>query len=191
MLIKTYFHGMLVIVIALSSTIQSLAELNNHHHHHRKLSAAETKLLVDPLEKAKSALNNVLVTIYQRYEYFDNVTENYMLTSANLNKETWDLAKYKFASKFLKSQIKILKSVGSPPPPPPVNSTLRYEVDSYEEDIATRFLMIFSGSSVTAGHDSYYQQSFPMIVKKRFQPVFDALGIKLVVRNIGQGGYMD
>ena len=34
------------------------------------------------------------------------------------------------------------------------------------------FLMIFGGSSVTAGHDNYYNQSFPYIFKKRMYPIF-------------------
>jgi len=49
------------------------------------------------------------------------------------------------------------------------------------------FLMIFGGSSVTAGHDSYFNQSFPMIVKQRMTPAFKKLGINLVVRNIALG----
>lgn len=49
------------------------------------------------------------------------------------------------------------------------------------------FVMIFGGSSVTAGHDSYFNQSFPMIVKSRMAPAFEKLGIKLVVRNIALG----
>ena len=49
------------------------------------------------------------------------------------------------------------------------------------------YLMIFGGSSVTAGHDNCFNNSFPMIVQKRMQPLFDTLGIDLTVRNIAQG----
>ena len=49
------------------------------------------------------------------------------------------------------------------------------------------FLMIFGGSSVTAGHDNYYNQSFPLIVQKRMGPILKLLGIELVVHNIAQG----
>ncbi|RYG59418.1 hypothetical protein EON64_20250, partial [archaeon] len=49
------------------------------------------------------------------------------------------------------------------------------------------FLMIFGGSSVTAGHDSYYNQSYPYIFKKRMGSIFQALGLKLSVHNIAQG----
>ena len=47
--------------------------------------------------------------------------------------------------------------------------------------------MIFGGSSVTAGHDNYFNQSYPMIFKKRMAPIFEALGIDLIVHNIAQG----
>ena len=51
----------------------------------------------------------------------------------------------------------------------------------------SNFLMIFGGSSVTAGHDSYYNQSYPSILKKRMAPIFDALKVDLKVHNIAQG----
>lgn len=50
-----------------------------------------------------------------------------------------------------------------------------------------RFTMIFGGSSVTAGHDNYYSQSHPFVFERRVAPVLEALGVKLVVRNIAQG----
>ena len=50
-----------------------------------------------------------------------------------------------------------------------------------------KFLMIFGGSSVTAGHDHYFNQSYPAIVDKRMSPVLSAMGIKLEVHNIAQG----
>lgn len=49
------------------------------------------------------------------------------------------------------------------------------------------YLMIFGGSSVTAGHDNYYEQSHPFVFERRVAPVFEAAGVKLIVRNIAQG----
>jgi hypothetical protein len=49
------------------------------------------------------------------------------------------------------------------------------------------YLMIFGGSSVTAGHDNTLASSFPMIVEKRLKDVFAALQIKFNVSNIAQG----
>lgn len=50
-----------------------------------------------------------------------------------------------------------------------------------------QFLMTFGGSSVTAGHDNYYNQSYPAVVNRRLTPILKALGVDLVVRNIAQG----
>ena len=47
--------------------------------------------------------------------------------------------------------------------------------------------MVFGGSSVTAGHDNYFAQSYPMIVEKRMKDIFSALNITFIVRNIAMG----
>lgn len=49
------------------------------------------------------------------------------------------------------------------------------------------FLMIFSGSSVTAGHDNFYAQSYPYIFKKRMEDIFKKVGIELLVHDIAMG----
>lgn len=49
------------------------------------------------------------------------------------------------------------------------------------------YLMIFGGSSVTAGHDNFYNQSYPYIFKRRMHSIFDVLGIDLIVHNIAMG----
>lgn len=49
------------------------------------------------------------------------------------------------------------------------------------------FLMVFGGSSVTASHDNYYNQSYPAIVQKRLEKIFTTLGKKIIVRNIALG----
>jgi len=49
------------------------------------------------------------------------------------------------------------------------------------------FLMIFSGSSVTAGHDNYYNQSYPAIFDKRMSDIFSSVGIDLQVHDIALG----
>lgn len=50
-----------------------------------------------------------------------------------------------------------------------------------------QFLMTFGGSSVTAGHDNYHNQSYPAVVNRRLSPILEALDVELVVRNIAQG----
>ena len=47
--------------------------------------------------------------------------------------------------------------------------------------------MLFGGTSVTAGHDNYFNQTYPAILLNKLYPIFDALGIELSVRNIAQG----
>lgn len=49
------------------------------------------------------------------------------------------------------------------------------------------YIMLFGGSSVTAGHDNYYNQSYPFVVERRMKSIFDTIGVKLEVRNIAQG----
>lgn len=49
------------------------------------------------------------------------------------------------------------------------------------------YTMIFGGTSVTAGHDNYYSQSYPFVFERRIAPILEAVGVKLVVRNIAQG----
>jgi hypothetical protein len=46
------------------------------------------------------------------------------------------------------------------------------------------YLMIFGGSSVTAGYDNYFNQSHPLVFERRMKAVFNALGINLLVHNI-------
>ena len=50
-----------------------------------------------------------------------------------------------------------------------------------------RFLMTFGGSSVTAGHDNYYNQSYPYVVKRRLGPILKEVGVELLVHDIAQG----
>jgi len=49
-----------------------------------------------------------------------------------------------------------------------------------------KYLMIFGGSSVTAGHDGYYNQAYSSIAMRTLQPVMDLIGIELQVHNIAQ-----
>ena len=48
------------------------------------------------------------------------------------------------------------------------------------------YRMIFGGSSVTAGHDSYYAQAYPNIVYESLGPMLASVGIELQVHNIAQ-----
>jgi hypothetical protein len=63
---------------------------------------------------------------------------------------------------------------------------MKYKLAKKALDGNQTFLMIFGGSSVTAGHDSFFNQSYPSIFESRMSALFSALGIQLVVHNIAQ-----
>jgi hypothetical protein len=105
--------------------------------------------------KAKSLAKDVLNLIQKRYELDTPLGSNFLLTTANMGAQTWDIMKYKFALKMLQKK--------------------------------QTFLMTFGGSSVTAAHDNYYNQSYPAIVEKRMAPILKALGIEMQVHNIAMG----
>ena len=80
-----------------------------------------------------------------------------MLIQQNILGSDWDLIKYRFAEKIL----------------------------SEGED--SRYLMIFGGSSVTAGHDNGVNNSYPLVVYYRMKNALEAAGIEMKVHNIAQG----
>jgi hypothetical protein len=64
---------------------------------------------------------------------------------------------------------------------------IKYKIAKKALDGGKEFFMIFTGSSVTAGHDGYYNESYPSIVEQRMTPVLAALGIRMKMHNIAQG----
>jgi len=100
-----------------------------------------------------------------RYELDGPIGSQMFLTMNNMKAETFDIMKYKF-----------LKKVLGPP-----------AVDASSDNLEKAFVMIFGGSSVTAGHDSFFNQSYPMIVQARLGPILANLGVDLRVHNIAQG----
>lgn len=52
----------------------------------------------------------------------------------------------------------------------------------------TRYVMDFTGLSITAGHDGLTQQAYPAVLQDLLGPFFKLAGIKLVTRNAGIGG---
>ena len=51
----------------------------------------------------------------------------------------------------------------------------------------SKYVAVFGGSSVTAGHDNKYNESYPEVFGRKIGPVLEALGINFAVRNIAQG----
>lgn len=51
----------------------------------------------------------------------------------------------------------------------------------------SRFVMVFGGSSITAGHDNYFNESYPIVFERRMKNAFNHLGVDLQIRNIALG----
>lgn len=49
------------------------------------------------------------------------------------------------------------------------------------------FKFIFGGSSVTAGHDNFYNESYPFVFERRVRDVMESLDINLEIHNIAHG----
>ena len=120
--------------------------------HNRQLAETVTAVNYDV---PKGLIKKLLSLIYNRYEFGGPHGNKFFMTSNNISPETWDILKFKLATKML--------TPGS------------------------KFLMTFSGSSVTAGHDNYYAQSYPYIFKKRMSEIFKGVGIELQVHDIALG----
>jgi hypothetical protein len=105
---------------------------------------------------AKRAVEDLSDKIFQRFQFHDESLRQFFLISWNIPAQGHDILKYKIAKKM---------------------------VDGHS---SAQFLMVFSGTSVTAGYDNYFNESYPIVFEKRMRPIFEALGIKLIVRNIAQ-----
>ena len=128
-------------------------------------------LLEQSLPRAIIELENLINLIYQRYEFKNEVWAQSFLVAANMQNNAWDLLKSKFAIKILSTMTATGAGLG----PGQLNS------------VRSKFLMLFGGSSVTAGHDNYFNQSYPLVFERRMKKAFEAAGINLVVHNIAQG----
>ena len=64
---------------------------------------------------------------------------------------------------------------------------IKYKAAKKFVEAGSTFKFIFGGSSVTAGHDNYYNQSYPSVFERRVSDVFKALKIDLQVHNIAHG----
>jgi hypothetical protein len=123
----------------------------------------------EKLNRAQEAAVSLLNLIHHRYELYSDESPGllFFLASSNINSVTWEIIKHKYIQKLLTARDKLVSPSQTLSDP--------------------EFLMIFGGSSVTAGHDNYFNQSYPSIVERRMRPIFEELGIRLTVRNIAQG----
>ena len=130
-----------LLIINLHSRISTTRELNENQQNN-----------MCNVNEARESLQELINLVHHRFEMGNRQLFQFFQISSNIDKNSWDIIKYKFALKMLMDR--------------------------------SRFLMIFGGSSVTAGHDNFFNQSYPDIFKKRMIHSFHKLNIKLVVRNI-------
>jgi len=69
----------------------------------------------------------------------------------------------------------------------PLLAKLRRAMLSPPESDLRKFTVVFGGTSVTAGHDNHYNESYPFAFERMAKCAFQAAGIELVVRNAGLG----
>jgi hypothetical protein len=64
---------------------------------------------------------------------------------------------------------------------------MKYKMAKKIAEGNSSFLMIFGGSSVTAGHDNNYMDAYPFVFERHLAAAFAAVGIDLKVHNIAHG----
>ncbi len=152
------------------STLQHNSSGNDNAVKNR--TAMKEGIITNIFSATEKAADSVANLIYQRYEFHRWDWFQFFLVSWNINQQGWEILKYKFARKI----VLALKKANY--------FHHQSQDEEWFRDIA--FVMIFSGSSVTAGYDNHYNQSYPSIISKRLGPVLESLDMPLVVKNIAQ-----
>ena len=134
----------------------------------RRLSTGGSEKPTFDFTEALASINKITNLIYQRFEFHNAERYQFFLEAQNMPTYGWDLIKYKLALKLLSPPISDMNDIN--------NNTFTKE-----------YLMIFGGSSVTAGHDNYYNQSYPFVFERRMKDIMKQFGLDLVVHNIAQG----
>ena len=64
---------------------------------------------------------------------------------------------------------------------------MKYKTAQKFVEKKSTFKFIFGGSSVTAGHDNFLNESYPFVFERRVRDVMESLGINLEIHNIAHG----
>jgi hypothetical protein len=96
---------------------------------------------------------------------------------------SYHILKNKFMSRLLQADLARLHNKLQVAVNPTKYSHL--SLDGNDPNVISRpkFVISFTGSSVTAGHDHYYNDSFVAIVNDFLKPLFESMNINLIVRN--------
>ena len=113
-------------------------------------TSSSIKRLESQLQHALHVLEHSINTIYDRWKVAEYPK---FLKSCSMHKSAWDLMKLKFVSKIIAAHEQQQHSLS------PGNNDHKHEIAS-----PVSFIMSFLGSSVAAGHDSYFNQSYPVLV---------------------------
>jgi len=116
---------------------------------------------VAKMEAAKTATSNAIHNI--RSEWQVDLYPNF-LKSCSMHKSAWDFMKNRFMQRILE-----------------------HVVDSTKATARREFVITFLGSSVAAGHASFFIESYPIVVGNILSPVFATVGLTLESRNVALG----
>jgi hypothetical protein len=110
------------------------------------------------LQTGLSKTDEIINRVMNRWQITDFPN---FLKSGAMPKSSWDIMKVKF-------QSKILDGIQHP-------------------DAGTKFIMTFTGSSVTAGHDTFFNQSFSELTGVVMDEAMSVFNVKAVSRNVALG----
>jgi len=104
-----------------------------------------------------------------------------------LMSEEWQIEKYpKFLqsahmhkSSWLDMKVRFMKAI--------VAADITHQKKDAIPGLSDQFVISFTGSSVAAGHDSRFDQSYPIVAGNWMEPAFTAVGVNLTVRNVAMG----
>lgn len=121
---------------------------------------AGTSDFLASLREAERITQSILDEIYTRWEIdaYPNFLKSVAMTHAS-----WEIMKLKYKTKIVKNGMNV----------------------ATEDDKS--FVISFLGSSVTAGHDSPFNHSFPIQTGNLMRKAFEPLKIKLETRNCAMG----
>lgn len=90
------------------------------------------------------------------------------LESLSLSLTSWNIMKLRYEYKIL-------------------NQLIKQSSNNTTHKLNEKFIMGFMGSSVTAGKDHYFNESYPMKIESMIKPAFDEIEIELEIRNVALG----
>jgi len=155
--------------IAGSIIFLPLTESNGNNHDF--LHTTSTKLSYNQTRNNRTTIISRYATVERKartqlsiekariYDYWDLRNYPLFLDTVHIPPVSWNTYKHKFIDLFMRNKM----------------------------NNSSSFVVAFTGSSVTAGHDNFFNESYPMVVERNLVPIFNKLGIHLEVRNVALG----